>query len=294
MTDIAPIAIIGPGVVGTALGVLARRAGLPVVAVGGRRIESAQAAADRMGGDVPAMSMADAASAGGLVLLTVSDDAIETVCGQLAKGGAFETGAMVAHCSGALSSDILAAAREAGCSVGSMHPLQTFPNTDAAIERFEGVHCFCEGDGRTVDVLTTLAEALGGLPTVLDSGGKAFYHAGAVMAGNYTTALLDAACQMWGHAGIDQTTARKALSVLTTATAQNAATMDLAQSLTGPIARGDTGTIRRHLEALQACSSELRRLYCVAGLRTVELALQKGTIDDNVAQQLRQTLCSKE
>ena len=294
MTDIASIAIIGPGVVGTALGVLAQRAGLSVVAVGGRRLSAAQVSAARIGPAAIPMSMTDAASAADVVLLTVSDDAIESVCTDLARAGVFRTGAIIAHCSGALASDALSAAREVGCSIGSLHPLQTFPTTDAAIERFEGVHCFCEGDGPAVDVLTTLAEALGGLPTVLDSGGKALYHAGAVMAGNYTTALLDAACRMWAQAGIDQTTARQALSALTTATAQNAATMDLAQSLTGPIARGDVGTIRRHLEALEACSCDLRKLYCVAGLRTVDLALQKGTIDDNVAQQLRQTLCSKE
>ena len=290
MTDAPAIAIIGPGVVGTALGVLARRAGLPVTAIGGRQFAAAARAAERIGGDVAPMTIEAAAGAGDLVLLCVSDDAIEAVCGQLADAKAFGEGVIVAHCSGALSSDALSAARELGCSVGSMHPLQTFPTADAAVGRFAGVYCFCEGDNDAVAALTALAEAIGGQPVRVSSAGKALYHAAAVMAGNYTTALLDAAVEMCRQADIDPQAAQAALSVLAAATADNARTMDLAASLTGPIARGDVGTIRRHLAAMADCPADVTHLYCVAGLRTVDLALRKGTIDDHTARELRNTL----
>ena len=294
MQTVPPITIIGPGVVGAALGVLARQAGLTVAAVGARRIEAAQDAARHIGGDVSATGLAEATAVGGLVLLTVSDDAIESVCSQLAAASAFKAGAVVAHCSGALGSDVLQSAKLAGCSVGSMHPLQTFATTESAVANFAGVSCFCEGDDAAVAALSSLAEAIGGRPVRMASGGKALYHAAAVMAGNYVTALLDAAAELCDQADIEPHAARQALALLAEATARNAGTMDLPASLTGPIARGDVGTVRQHLAALQTCSSQLRKLYCVAGLRTVDLALQKGSIDDNVAQQLRQTLCSQE
>ncbi|MHC4561605.1 MAG: Rossmann-like and DUF2520 domain-containing protein [Planctomycetota bacterium] len=287
MTSDRTIAIIGPGCVGTALAVLAARAGYTVTAIGGRNESATQSAASQVGSGVEVTTIHDAAAAGDIVLLCVSDDAIETVCNDLAAGEAFRSGVIVAHCSGALGSDILSTAKAQGCLVGSVHPLQTFPTADAAIERFAGTYCFCEGDAQAVDVLMELARAMGGKPVFLPSAGKALYHAAAVVAGNYTTALLDAAVGICEQAGIDPADARKALAVLAETSAGNAATMDLPESLTGPIARGDVGTIRRHLDALQACPPRRRELYCVAGLQTIDLAVRKGTITNDTAQQLR-------
>ena len=290
MSNPPSIAILGPGKVGTAIGVLAVRAGLNVAAVGGRDPAATARAVAAMNDKPRALTLSEAAAAGELVLLCVSDDAIEAVCGQLADAKAFGERVIVAHCSGALSSDALSAARELGCSVGSMHPLQTFPTADAAVGRFAGVYCFCEGDNEAVAALTALAEAIGGRPVRVSSAGKPLYHAAAVMAGNYTTALLDAAVEMCRQADIDPQAAQAALSVLATATADNARTMDLAASLTGPIARGDVGTVRRHLAAMADCPADVTHLYCVAGMRTIDLALRKGTIDHHTAQQLRETL----
>jgi predicted short-subunit dehydrogenase-like oxidoreductase (DUF2520 family) len=290
MSDHPTISIIGPGTVGTALGILAARAGLTVVAVGGRDEDKTQRAAARIGLEVRPLSIHDAAASAELVLLTVSDDAIEAVCNELAEAGAFQPNAIVAHCSGALGSDALAAAKAAGCRVGSMHPLQTFPTPEAVLERLAGAFCFCEGDREAVNVLTTVASAVGANPAELSSDGKALYHAAAVTAGNYVTTLLDAAVAMCEQAGINPQIAQQAMAVLAATTAMNACDMDLTQSLTGPVARGDVGTIERHLQAIESCDEDVRKLYCVAALRTVDLALRKGSIDEPTAQALRDVL----
>ena len=294
MIDHPTISIIGPGTVGTALGILAARAGLTVTAVGGRDADKTLRAAAHIGLEVRPLSIHDAAGAAELIFLTVGDDAIESLCNDLAQARAFQPGAIVAHCSGALGSEVLAAAKAGGCRVGSMHPLQTFPTPEAVLERLVGAFCFCEGDPDAVGVLMAVADTIGATAAELSSDGKALYHAAAVTAGNYVTTLLDAAVAMCKQAGIDPQVAQQAMAVLAATTAMNATDMDLPQSLTGPVARGDVGTIRRHLQALGPCGESIRRLYCVAALRTVDLAVRKGSIDESAAQALRDMLSESE
>ena len=136
MIDFPILSIIGPGRVGTAIGVLAAQAGYSVAAVGGRHKERTTQAAQRIGKNVRACTMPEAAKSANLVFITVSDDAIEQVCSEIASQNAFNQNSIVIHCSGALSSDILSTARNrCQCFVASMHPLQTFPTVDCAVEK---------------------------------------------------------------------------------------------------------------------------------------------------------------
>ena len=279
------IAILGPGTVGTAIGVLAARAGWTVAAVGGRDAARARQAAKAIGHGAKACTLHEAAGAAGLVLLTVSDDAIAAVCDELADG--FRRGAVVAHCSGALGSEALASARARRCAVGSMHPLQTFPSVEAAVGAMTGAYCFIEGDAAAVAALERLARDIGGRPVPIASSAKPLYHAAAVVACNYLAALVDAASALCGRAGIDEPTGRAALGPLVRATLENVLAAGPAAALTGPIARGDAATVRRHLEALAGGERDLDELYRAMGRWTVELALRKGTIDAPKAAALR-------
>ena len=281
------IAIVGPGKVGTAIGVLAAKAGWTVVAVGGRDAGRAAQSAKAIGPNVRACTPAQAAGAAGLVLLTVGDDDIAAACKELAP--AFRGGAIVAHCSGVLGSEVLAPARSHGCRVGSMHPLQTFPSLQAAIKDLPGAYCFIEGDAEAAEALHRLAEDLGAHPVPIASTAKAVYHAAAVMACNYLTALMDAAIAMCNQAGIDEPTARKALGPLARATLDNILAEGTAQALTGPIARGDQQTIQRHLGALME-QADLLEVYRALGRWTVALAVRKGTINSSKAAALRRLL----
>lgn len=295
MATIPDISIIGPGKVGTALGILAERAGLRVVAVGGGRRLSAQTAARAISNSVHAVPANEAASAGGLVLLTVPDDAIEQVCNQLAKDGAFRPGTIVAHCCGALSSSVLAAAQAVGCETASMHPLQTFPSAQAAVEAMRGTYVFIEGTGRACEVLESLATAIGALPMRTTAQGKALYHAAAVMASNYLVALLDAAAAVMVHgmdesSGMDRRRALAAMAPLVRATVENVVAMGTEDALTGPIARGDVDTIRRHLNAMGDCLPELAEIYRALGKLTVNVASRKDSINEEKAAQILRLL----
>jgi len=291
MAGLPDISIVGAGKVGTAVGVLAARAGLKVAAVASRSSSHASAAADMIGRDVRVCTPAEAAASGGLVLLTVSDEAIENLCDLLAGAGAFAEGAIVAHCCGALGSDILRSAKQdCHCEIGSMHPLQTFPTVAAAVSGFDGTYCFCEGDAAAVAALEQLAGAIGGRPVRIHSAGKALYHAAAVTVCNYLAALADAGLTLCERAGVERPTALAALAPLMLNTVRNVTSAGPAEALTGPIARGEAETVHRHVEALRVCPKELQELYRAAGQWTVALARRKGTIDDAKADALRRIL----
>jgi len=281
------ISIIGPGRVGTAIGVLAARAGLCVAAVAGRSRRRAKAAAARIGRRTQALSPAGAAAAGELVLLTVPDDAIAPLCGRLARAKAFRCGAVVAHCSGALSSEVLLPAVEAcECRIGSMHPLQTFPTWQAAVKAMGGTCCFIEGDRLAVASLKRLASAIGGVPVRIEPQAKALYHAAAVVACNDLVALLDAAVAIGQAAGISQRRGLAALEPLVRATVDNVFAMGPAKALTGPVARGDLQTVRRHLAALRRAAPQLVRLYAALAEHAARLAVRKGTLSQPAATRL--------
>ena len=283
------IVIIGPGVVGRTLAILAGRAGRRVAGIGGRDEGKARAAAEAVGPDVRAGKMEEMARLGQLVLLTVSDDAIEPVCRSLAEAGCFSADAVVAHCCGAIASDVLSSARElCGAAVGSMHPLQTFPSVEAGLEKLPGAYCFCEGDERAVEALEDLARAVGGNPVRMSADGKLLYHASAVMACNYFTALMDAALAAAGHAGIGRGDTLSALEPLVRATMENVFAKGPEKALTGPIARGDDRLVSRQFADVSAADENLGQIYQVLGLWTVDVALRKGTIDEEKARKLRE------
>jgi predicted short-subunit dehydrogenase-like oxidoreductase (DUF2520 family) len=270
------------------LAILANRAGWRIAGIGARDENKARAAAEAVGEGIRAGKPEEIAPLGQLVLLTVSDDAIEPVCRQLAEGGCFADGAVVAHCCGAIASDVLSSARElCGSVIGSMHPLQTFPNVDAGLAKLPGAYCFCEGDDAAVEALEALAQAVGAKPVRMEAAGKLLYHASAVMACNYFTALMDAALATAGKAGIGRDDALAALEPLVRATMDNVFTNGPEKALTGPIARGDEGLIARQFADIAAADKNLGQIYQVLGRWTVDVALRKGTIDAEKAQALR-------
>jgi predicted short-subunit dehydrogenase-like oxidoreductase (DUF2520 family) len=220
---------------------------------------------------------ARSAGPGELVLLTVPDDAIEGLCRRLASAGAFQPGAIVAHCSGALGSGVLQAAKDRGCHVGSLHPCQTFPTVPAAVAAMPGTYCFIEGDAPAAAALTRLARAIGGRPVRIAPGAKTLYHAAACAASNYLVTLMDFATDLGRAGGIGGQTLLRALAPLASATVDNVFRLGPAKALTGPIARGDERTVRGHLEAIRRAKPELASLYVALAGRTRLLAKRRNS-----------------
>lgn len=284
------ISIVGAGVVGTAIGILAVRAGYRVVAIGSRSEQSTRRVARKIKG-ASACTPVEAAGRGQLVLLTVPDDAIAPVAAELAEAGAVAPGTMVAHCSGALASRVLAPLGDTcGARLASMHPLQTFPSALVAVDSLPGCYFFCEGQSPAVSTVMQLAGDIGGVPVEIEADRKTLYHAAACIACNYLATLQEAAIATAVLAGIGAEPARQALGPLVAATVDNVMSLGASKALTGPIARGDKQTIVRHLQALDGTDADLACLYRHLGRRTVTLAQEAGRIDNKTAGKLLEIL----
>lgn len=284
------ITIIGAGVLGTSLGVLLRRAGYDIAAISSRNRRSAQLAATIIGDTEVVGDPGLAAMGADVVILAVPDRAIPQVALQVAAGGALRRGAVVTHLAGGLPAGVLAGVTAAGGLRGSMHPLQSFADVDTAVLLLPNTFFFLEGDEEAVDVLRTLVVAMDGRPVTIESKNKALYHAGASVASNFMVTLVEYAVTLLFKAGVPRDVALGALLPLMQGTLANLTSVGLPGALTGPISRGDVGTVKRHLEALKAMPGDLVRLYRGLARKTVEIALQKGSLENVDAQRILELL----
>ncbi|MBI4498587.1 MAG: DUF2520 domain-containing protein [Chloroflexi bacterium] len=287
------IGIIGAGTVGKALAWRLTRAALPaapgqpempwrVVAVASRSRTSAQQLAARVPGCQVVDSPQEVADRADLVFITTPDDVVPSI----AEDVAWQVGQWVVHCSGADSVQNLDPARRAGALVGGFHPLYTFASAERALEDLAGATFALEGEGPLLEALKRIAEALGGRWIVLRPEDKVLYHAAAVLACNYLVTLTKLATDLWQQFGVEREAAVAALIPLLRGTVNNLAEVGLPAALTGPIARGDTGTVRKHLLALMERAPAVLTMYRELGLQTLPVALEKGRIDTRQATEL--------
>jgi predicted short-subunit dehydrogenase-like oxidoreductase (DUF2520 family) len=276
------IGFIGAGTVGTALAVRLTEKGYPVVAVVSRTRASAEKLAARVEGCQVCDTTQEVPQVADLTFITTPDDAIASVADQIS----WPSGVRAIHCSGAHSVDLLQSASKSGAMAGAFHPLQTFASADHAIGNIPGSTFGVEAEEPLLTELEGMATALEGRAVVLKGGDKVLYHAAAVMACNYLVTLTKLATDLWQTFGVSTSDATEALLPLIQGTVNNLKNVGLPNCLTGPVARGDLGTIRKHLEALEAVSPELLAAYRQLGCYTVPIALAKGTINEERAKEL--------
>jgi predicted short-subunit dehydrogenase-like oxidoreductase (DUF2520 family) len=168
----------------------------------------------------------------------------------VAASGAHLDGRGVVHCSASLGVEAIAALRLTGASVGCLHPLQALAGAESA-PLFRKALMAIDADPALRAPLRHLADDLGGRPVELIPGTRALYHAAAVLVGNAPLALLSAASELLVAAGLEQPAAEEALIGLMEGALANARRVGPRAALTGPVVRGDTGTVAAHLEALK-------------------------------------------
>lgn len=280
------IGIIGAGTVGTALACQLSRNGYEVVAVASRSASSAQRLASAVGSARVYADVQGVADSSGLVFVTTPDAAIAAVVSSVR----WHEGQSVLHCSGADSLDVLETARSAGARVGAFHPLQTFASVDQAVANIPGSTFALEAEEPLLAVLKEMAGDLGGHWVVLKAGDKVLYHAAAVIACNYMVTLTKLATDLWATFGVERSEATRALLPLLKGTVNNIEVVGLPNCLTGPIARGDTVTVSKHLAALEERAPDLVSTYKDLALQTIPISLAKGRIGPNQADELRRVL----
>ena len=271
----SPILIVGAGRVGQALCAEIAAAGLPLVGLWNRSHIDPPSISDTVefasGSDMPPLAWQQQA---GLVLLTVSDDAIAGVADSLS----LQTNATVMHSSGALSSDELRGLAD-NTSLGSYHPLQSFSNDQGSTIEVPPYVVAVEGDEGALALGHALAGVTGHRSVELSREQKAGYHAAAVLASNCLVALESAATRVMGRATGDAAGAWDLLWPLVMGTLAGLESGGPTQAITGPMARGDVRSIERNLAALST-DPHARDLYRVLGAEAVEVALDAGLSEE--------------
>ncbi|MBI2831703.1 MAG: DUF2520 domain-containing protein [Chloroflexi bacterium] len=280
------LGFIGAGTVGTALAHRLNAGGYKVVAVSSRTKASAEKLAQSIDGCRAYDDSQGVADNAELVFITTPDAAI----GQVAAQTVWHAGQSVVHCSGADSTQVLEPASKPGAVVGTFHPLQTFASVRQAIENLPGSIFGIEAEEPLLGTLKDMAIALDGRWVELDASDKVLYHASAVIACNYLVTLVKMATDLWQSFGISPQEATKSLLPLLRGTISNIEAIGLPNCLTGPIARGDTGTVKKHLDALERTAPDLLSAYRELGRQTIPIALAKGKINQLQAQELEAIL----
>ncbi len=290
MPDERPtLAVIGAGRVGSTLTQTLLGRGYTVTAIYSRSPESAYQLAARLNSQV-VPSPTEAALSAQLTFIAVPDDAIRSVCEALARDADLR-GRAIVHTSGVSDMEVLAAAKAKGAWVGGLHPMLAIRDrdTDAQIA-FSAPWIATEPDvtfgveAQDEPLHTWLAEivhALNGIALWLKPGqDRARYHAAGVIASNYMVTLFAEAIDLLRILQSDSTSDERAirhiLVHLVERTLRNLSEVAPAQALTGPIVRGDSGTLRKHLDALDQSDPQLAQLYRLLGLRTLRLAAEHG------------------
>lgn len=292
------VGIIGVGAAGGALTVALAARGANIVALATLHPERTRALAATLPGPPRVMTPESVVEQSDLVFLAVPDDRIMPIADELP----WRVGQTAVHLSGARGIDALAQPAARGALVAAAHPLMTFTRADGAAadahrNRFAGCAWALEaGDGATRRMLERMVAALGGTSIALAAGDRVPYHISAVLASNYVVALLGSATQLWSSFGVSQDEALRALLPLLRATVDKLETEGLPAALTGPVARGDTGTVAAHLAWLRDAAADnaggaaLRDMYQALARIAIPIAEAKQTTSPETAAQLRALL----
>jgi predicted short-subunit dehydrogenase-like oxidoreductase (DUF2520 family) len=283
------VGIIGCGVVGTVLGVALSRCGYPVVEVMDRSEEAARKAAERIGRISASTDAVKTAKGSNCLFVTTPDDAIAGVCAAIAAGGGIGQGDIVYHCSGAFDADVLAPARNCGAVVASLHPLGVFADVESAITNLSKLYFCLEGDTEAVEMAERMTRDIGAMPVRVPKEMKTMTHVAACLASNYVVTLADMAVRLLENLRLPKEERLKLLVPLLQGAVRALREEGLPMALTGPLARGDVSTLQRHIQAVRG-DETAARLYALLGLRTLPLAVEKGTLSPETAGMMEKLL----
>lgn len=295
------VGVVGAGRVGAVLGSALRAAGHTVVGASGVSEQSRERIATLLPG-VPVLEIPEVVERAELVLLAVPDDALPRLVSGLADTGAWQTGQIVVHTSGAAGTTVLEPARVAGAIPLAVHPAMTFSGTSLDLARLVGCTFAVTGPAAVQPIGQALVVEIGGEPVVVPEAARGLYHAALAHGANHLVVLVAQAAQALREAGV--TTPGRVLSPLLGAALESATrAADVAgnegpgaiTALTGPVSRGDIGTVERHLEVLgdlaaRTTATDIPASYTELARGATRRALASHRIGDDDASALLDAL----
>lgn len=292
------VGVVGAGRVGAVLGSALRAAGHAVVGASGISEASRERVAVMLPG-VPVLEVAQVVERAELVLLTVPDDALAGLVTGLASTGAWQPGQLVVHTAGAYGVDVLEPARAAGAIPLAIHPAMTFTGTSLDLTRLVGCTFAVTAAAPVLPIGQALVVEVGGEPVVVAEEARPLYHAALAHGANHLVVLVAQAAQALAGAGVADPAA--ALAPLLGAALDGALRAGAGVStLTGPVVRGDAGTVAAHLAQLTAFAArrpdaaDLPAAYRAMARSATARAVRGELIDTDAAQRLLDALAERD
>ena len=284
------VGVVGAGRVGAVLGAALARAG--------HRVTGAYAVSDasrsRAAALLPGVPLADVATVvaqAELVLLAVPDDALAPLVAGLSATGAWQAGQMAVHTSGRHGVAVLAPARASHVLPLALHPAMTFTGTAMDLDRLPDCPFGVTADDELRPIAEALVMEMGGEPVWIAEESRVAYHAALAHGANHLVTLTSEAMELLSRAGVAEP--RRVVGPLMRAALDNALRLGDA-ALTGPVARGDVGTVEDHLRELDRLSPEIRRTYVALARATALRALDSGRLRPAAAEPLLDILADQE
>lgn len=275
-----PITIVGAGALGQALARSLHDSGRSIEMIVSRSDERGEVLAEAVG--ARRVQSPDGVSSK-VILLCVPDDHIESVASKLDA----PTAGIVAHCAGSRGLDVLAVPASRGSHVGSIHPVMVLAMAGRGPDALRGATAAIEGDEISGPWLKSLAEDIGMRAVEIPPERRALYHLSAAMVGGLMTGLLAASADLWQLLGLERETAVMALAPMVREAGRNLEALGVPKVVMGPAARGDTGTIQRHLDVLEVHAPHLMPLYRELALLSIPYACEQGLLDEQNAKELK-------
>ena len=272
------VGIIGAGKVGAVLGAALRAAEHAVVGVSAVSDASRERAETLLPG-VPVLEVQDIVERSELVLLAVPDDALGGLVEGLAKLGAWQPGQLVAHTSGRFGAGILHPVRAAGAVPLALHPAMTFTGMSLDLTRLLDCTFGVTADAAMLPIAQALVVEMGAEPVVIAEADRVIYHAALAHGSNHMATLVAQAAQLLGEVGVEAP--ERMLGPLLRATLENALASG-ESALTGPVARGDAGTVGAHVRALRehdgGAAGDILEAYLAMAWATARRAKGRGLL----------------
>jgi predicted short-subunit dehydrogenase-like oxidoreductase (DUF2520 family) len=269
------VAIIGTGRLGTSLARALARAGHRLVGLADADLKAARRARRIVGQGQATNDPGRAARDAEVVFLCVPDEAIRPVAAKLARSLVDWRGKTVFQTSGLTPAAALRPLRLRGASTASFHPIQSFPRPTMPPARFRRIFIGIEGDRGAVSTGRRIIRTLGARPLPLRGCDKAMYHAACSVASNLFVPLFDLACEVLERAGIAASRTEKVLLPLLEGTLQSVKQINRTNALTGPLARADAASVRRHLRTLRSVP-RAKAAYRLLGKQALAVLTKKG------------------
>ena len=274
------LGVIGAGKVGCTVSRLLAKADYVVAAVYSPTRDHAYDLAQQIGAKAVALPD-EVVNRAELILLTVPDDTIGSVVNDLAVKKLNIRGKAFIHTSGTHDREVLSRLAGQGALTGSLHPAFPFASVETAMERLAGAVFAVESvDDRLDSWLTQAVQALGGQVLRIPPGSKVLYHAALVIASNYVVTLYAAAQRLLTNMGAERAVSERLLNTLLAGTVENLYTQGIPDALTGPLVRGDVGTVKSHIRVLQDEDSLLPGVYQILARLSYPILEERHIVTD--------------